>query len=177
MKKLLFLASYVIETKGTEYQSQQLVLVTDRDVEVFTEKQKEFARKSGRIVRETFEPVEAAYDLFDVWFKETFPGSEIRHVICTKPISSEHLPKSNVTPTFRSDFGAPHSCKDELPPTEEGEDFTETVAIDLTGEMKHWDFGWYDHEEKKWVMQNQGELFANAFELEHAKWFATPKPK
>lgn len=174
MKKLLFLASFVSETGGSELTDQQLVMVTDRDVNALTEKERKLNPEKS--MRRPFDHNEAAYDVFATWFKEVFPESTLKHVIIKRPIQSELFPSKEreFTP---NEFSGPHSCKESVPPLVEGEDFSETVAIDLTGEMKHWDFGWYDHTERKWVMQNQGELFENAFELEHAIWFATPKPK
>jgi hypothetical protein len=175
MKKLLFLASYVFDTGEIEHKDQQqLVMVTDRDVAALTEKQRKLNPEKS--MRRPFDHNEAAYDVFETWFKEVFPESTLKHVMIKRPIQSQLFPAKDreFTP---NEFSGPHSCKDEFPPTEAGEDFTETVAIDLTGEMKHWDFGWYDHEEKKWVMQNQGELFNNTFELDHAVWFSPPKPR
>lgn len=174
MKKLLFLASYVFDTGEIEHKDQQqLVMVTDRDVAAYTEKQRKLNPEKS--MQRPFEHNEAAYDVFETWFKEVFPESTLKHVMIKTPIQSQLFP-SNERVFTPNEFSGPHSCKDEFPPTEEGEDFTDTVAIDLTGEMNHWDFGWYDHTEKKWMLQNQDE-FRNTFELEHAKWFAPPKPR
>lgn len=172
MKKLLFLASFVFDTGEIEYNDRQLVMVTDKDVQAFIVKKKIVNPHPTKLT----DHHDAAYDVFEMWFKENFPESKLKHLICNRPIQSELFPAKETI--FTGGFSGPHSCKDEFPPLV-GEDYTETVAIDLTGEMKHWDFGWYDHTEKRWMLQNQDETFSfsSLFELEYAKWFAPPKPR
>lgn len=73
-------------------------------------------------------------------------------------------------------FAGPYSCKEDFPPLVDGEGYSETVAIDIDGNMKHWDFGLYDFINKEWCLQNH-KVFGKRLELEHAKWFAPPKPR
>lgn len=171
MKKLLFLASFVFETGKIEYKDNQLVMVTDRDVQRFMEKQKALNPDKGD--RGPYEHHDAAYDVFRTWFEEVYPESTLKHIICNRPIQSGlFFPK--IEAVIDNGFSGPHNCKDQIPPIVEGEDFTDTVAIDLTGEQKYWDFGWYDTTEKEWRFQSNDS--PKIFEVDHAKWFKAPKP-
>jgi len=103
MKKLLFLASFVFETGKIEYSDNQLVMVTDKDVQRFTENQKALNPDKGD--RGPYDHYDACYDVFKAWFKEVYPESTLTHVMCKRPIQSDpYVQKDNALADL-IDFG------------------------------------------------------------------------
>jgi len=84
MKKL-FLASFVFETGGIEYKDRQLILVTNKDVE--RSKDKQISLNPAARTHD-LDHYDAAYDVFHDWFKGAYPESELKHIICNRPIQS-----------------------------------------------------------------------------------------
>lgn len=181
MKKLLFLASFVFETGEIEYKDNQLVLVTDRDVQRFMEKQKALNPDKGE--RGPYEHYDAAYDVFRTWFEEVFPESTLKHIMCKRPIQSGlFFPKIEAAPESIFNHGGWHTSKET--PTlvfdSEGlpEDMSVDVLIDVDGNRKTFRVGYYDIDfetkEGTWTLYGDERI---DIELDHMKWTYLPLNK